>query len=54
MVAHTAFGLSRSMEIPPPSLNGGEGSPFPGLVPPNGTVKSKSVAGMKPGEWLSG
>ena len=33
-----------------PSLHGGEGSSFPGLVPSNDTVDSESTMGVKPGD----
>ena len=35
---------------PPPSLHGREGYSLPGVVPPNCTVKSKLVVGIKPGD----
>ena len=37
-----------SHSIPPPSLHGGEESPFHGSAPPNDTVNSEYVAGIKP------
>ena len=49
MVGHTALGAWQ-LPIPPPSLHGGEGSSFPGLVPPNNMVNSKSAVGIKPGD----
>ena len=59
-VGHTALGaLAESHAIPLPSLHGGEGSSFPGLVPSNDTVNSESAVGIKPGDsgvcdWVSG
>ena len=50
MVGHTAFGAWQSHLIPPPSVCGGEGSSFPGFLPPNDTVHSESVMGVKPGD----
>ena len=50
MVGHTALGAWQSHPIPVPSLHGGEGSSFPGLVPTNDTVNSESVVGIKPGD----
>ena len=51
MVGHTALGgLVESHPIPPPSLHGGEGSSFPGLVPSNDTINSESAMGIKPGD----
>ena len=41
-------GSIESHPIPPPSLHDGEGSSFPGLVPSDNTVDSKSVMGIKP------
>ena len=38
-------GLAESHPIPPPSLHGGEGSSFPGLVPSSDMVDSESVMG---------
>ena len=49
MVGHAALGAHQSHLIPLPSLHGGEGSSFPGLVPLGGTVDSESVVGVKPG-----
>ena len=48
--AYSFGGLAESHPIPPPSLYGGEGSSFPGLVPSNDTVNSESVMGIKPGD----
>ena len=51
MVGHTALGgLAESHPIPLPSLHGGEGSSFPGLVPFDDMVNSESAMGIKPGE----
>ena len=36
--------------IPLPSLHGGKGSSFPGLVPSDDMVDSESVMGVKPGD----
>ena len=41
--AYRFGGLAESHWIPPPSLHGGEGSSFPGLVPSNDTVDSESA-----------
>ena len=43
-------GLAESHLIPPPSLHDGEGSSFPGLVPSDDMVNSKSAVGIKPGD----
>ena len=48
--AYSFVGLAESHPIPPPSLHGGEGSSFPGLVPSDDTVNSESVMGIKPGD----
>ena len=48
-----AYSLGGSIEshlIPLPSLHGGEGSSFPGLVPSDDAVNSDSVLGIKPGD----
>ena len=48
-----AYSLGGSVEshlIPLPSLHGGEGSCFPGLVPSDDACNSESVMGIKPGE----
>ena len=45
---------AENQPIPPSSLHGEEGSSFPGFVPFNDTVDSKSVVGIKPGDWISG
>ena len=51
MVGHTALGpWQRVTPIPQPSLHGGEGSYFPGLVPSDDTVDSESVMGIIPGD----
>ena len=50
MVGHTVFGTWQSHPIPPPSLHGGEGSSFPGLVPSNDRVNFESAMGVKPGD----
>ena len=41
---------AESHTIPPPSLNDRERSSFPGLVPSDDVVNSKSVMGIKPGD----
>ena len=43
-------GLAESHLIPPPSLHGGEGSSFLGLVPSDNMVYFESVIGIKPGD----
>ena len=48
--AYSFGGLAESHPIPLPSLHGGEGSSFPGLVPYNVTVNSESAMGIKPGD----
>ena len=45
--AYSFGGLAESHLIPSPSLHGGEGSSFPGLVPFCDTVNSESVVGIK-------
>ena len=51
MVGHTAFGaLAESHLVLQPSLHGGEGSSFPGLVPSDDMVNSESVVGIKCGD----
>ena len=50
MMGHTALGAWQGHPIPLPSLHGGEGSSFPGLVPSNDMVNSESVMGIKPGD----
>ena len=50
MVGHTAFGTWQSHSIPPPSLHGGEGSSFSGLVLSDDMVDSESVVGIKSGD----
>ena len=40
--------MAESHLIPPPSLHGGEGSSFPGLVPSDDTVNSEFVVGITP------
>ena len=50
MVGHTALGAWQSHPIPLPSLHGGQGSSFPGLVPSDATVNSESAMGIKPGD----
>ena len=47
MVEYTAFGVQQSHLIPLPSLHGGKGCPFPNLVPPDYTVDSESIVGIK-------
>ena len=42
MVGHTVWGAWQSHPIPPPSLHGGEGSSFQGLVSSSGMVNSES------------
>ena len=49
--AQCSWGLAESHQIPLPSLHGGEGSLFPGFVPPNGMVNSGSVVGVKHGDF---
>ena len=39
-----------SHPIPVPSLHCGEVSSFPGCVPPDDIINSKSVMGVKPGD----
>ena len=41
-------GLAESHPIPLPSLHGGEGSSFPGLIPSDDMVNSESAMGIKP------
>ena len=48
--AYSFGGLAESHLIPLPSLHGGEGSSFPGRIPSNYTVNSKSAMGIKPGD----
>ena len=43
-------GLAESHPISSPSLLGGEGSSFPGLIPSDDTVNSESAVGIKPGD----
>ena len=43
-------GSAESHPIPLPSLHGGEGSSFPGLVPSDDTVNSESAVGIKSGD----
>ena len=50
MVGHTALGAWQSHPIPPPSLHGGKGFSFPGLVLSNDMVDSESVMDVKPGD----
>ena len=50
MVGHTALGAWQSHPIPLPSLHGGDGSFFPGLVPSDDTVDPESAMGVKPGD----
>ena len=46
-----SFGdLAESHLIPPPSLHGGEGSSFPGLVPSVNMANFESAMGIKPGD----
>ena len=42
--------MVESHPIPPPSLHGGKGSSFPGLVPSDDKVDSESAVGIKPGD----
>ena len=47
------YSLGGSIEshlFPPPSLHGGEGSSFPGLVPSDDVVDPNSVMAIKPGD----
>ena len=48
--AYSFGGLTESHPIHLPSLHGGEGSCFPGLVPSVHTVDSESAIGIKPGD----
>ena len=48
--AYSFGGLAESHLIPLPSLNGGEGSSFPGLVPSSNIIDSEFVIGIKPGD----
>ena len=48
--AYSLGGSLESHSIPLPSLNDGEGSSFPGLVPSDDMVNSESVMGIKPGD----
>ena len=48
--AYSLGGLAEGIPIPLSSFHGGKGSSFPCLVPPDDTVESKSVVGMKPGD----
>ena len=50
MVGHTTFGAWQSHLIALPSLHGGEGSSFPGLLPSDDIVNSESVVAIKPGD----
>ena len=45
MVGHTALGAWQRVSLP--SLHGGEGSSFPGLIPPDDMVNSESWVGIK-------
>ena len=46
--AYSLGGLAECHPIHPPSLHGGEGSSFPGLVPSDDMVDCESVMGVKP------
>ena len=48
--AYSFGGLAESHPIPLPYLHDGEGSSFPGLVPSDDMVNSKSVMGVKPSD----
>ena len=48
--AYSFGGLAESHLIPPPSLHGGEGCSFSGLVPSIDMVNSESAMGIKPGD----
>ena len=48
--AYSFGGLTESHLIPLSSLNGGDGSYFPGSFPPNDIFNSESVMGVKPGD----
>ena len=48
--AYSFEGLAENDPILPPSLHGGEGSSFPGLVPTNDTVDPELAVGIKPGD----
>ena len=55
MMGHTAVGnLAESKPIPLPSLHGGQGYSFPGLVLPNDAVDSESMVGIKTGDFGAG
>ena len=47
---HTLWGLRREFPHPYAFVTWWEGSSFPGLVPPDDTVSSESVVGVKPGD----
>ena len=44
------MGAWQSHPIPQPSLHSRKGSSFPGLIPSNDTVDSKSAMGIKPSD----
>ena len=50
LVGHTDLRTQHIHPLHPPSLQGWEGSLFPGLVPINDTVSLESMAGIKPGD----
>ena len=51
IVGHTVLGdMAESHPIFPPSLHGGEGSSFPGLVPSSDMVDSESVVSIELGD----
>ena len=49
---HNFGSLAEYLLIPLPSLHGREGSPFPGSAPPCDIVNSRSVVGIKPGDFV--
>ena len=50
MVWYTALGTQQSHPIPSPFLNGGEGSSFPDLAPPDDVLNTESVLDIQPGD----
>ena len=48
--AYSSGNMAESHLIYPPSLHAGQGYLFAGGVPPNDTLNSKSVVGVKPGD----
>ena len=49
--AYSFWDLADSHLIPPPALDGGEGSSFSGLVPSDDMVDSESAVDIKPGNF---